>query len=235
MYENETVPPAVTAFDGADGAEEPTPFLATTVNVYDVPEVRPETVIGLEEPEAVTPPGDDVTVYPVIVEPFDAPGVKETETLGEPETPVAVTDVGESGADGVVTAFDDADGDDPATFTAFTWNVYEVPSARPVIDVESVEPETACSTVAGVDVTTYELIVAPPSERGAAHDTVAERTPAVALTDCGAEGAEAVEPLGEEPFGDEPTTFTAVTWNVYEVSYERPETAAERASAPRDC
>ena len=34
----------VTAFDGADQAPQPAPFNARTVNVYDVPFVRPDTV-----------------------------------------------------------------------------------------------------------------------------------------------------------------------------------------------
>ncbi len=34
----------VTGFDGPEGAESPTPFVATTVNVYDVPSVNPLTV-----------------------------------------------------------------------------------------------------------------------------------------------------------------------------------------------
>jgi hypothetical protein len=32
------------------------------VNVYDVPLVKPDTVIGLEEPVPVKLPGDEVTV-----------------------------------------------------------------------------------------------------------------------------------------------------------------------------
>jgi len=40
----------------------PTPLVATTVNVYDVPAVNPLTVIGLDDPEAVIPPGELVTV-----------------------------------------------------------------------------------------------------------------------------------------------------------------------------
>jgi len=40
----------------------PTPLVATTVNVYAVPAVNPLTVIGLDDPEAVIPPGELVTV-----------------------------------------------------------------------------------------------------------------------------------------------------------------------------
>jgi hypothetical protein len=48
--------------DGAEGTESPTAFVATTVNVYAVPFVRPVTAIGLVVPLAVSPPGFDVTV-----------------------------------------------------------------------------------------------------------------------------------------------------------------------------
>jgi hypothetical protein len=37
-------------------------FVAVTVKVYAVPFVSPVTVIGLDEPDAVMLPGDDVTV-----------------------------------------------------------------------------------------------------------------------------------------------------------------------------
>ena len=40
----------------------PEPLVAVTVNVYAVPVVKPETVIGEEEPTAVIPPGEDVTL-----------------------------------------------------------------------------------------------------------------------------------------------------------------------------
>jgi hypothetical protein len=52
----------VTLADGADAAEGPIPFVATTVNVYAVPFVNPDTVIGLVVPLAVFPSGLDVTV-----------------------------------------------------------------------------------------------------------------------------------------------------------------------------
>jgi hypothetical protein len=52
----------VTLADGADAAEGPIPFVATTVNVYAVPFVSPYTVIGLVVPVPVSPPGLDVTL-----------------------------------------------------------------------------------------------------------------------------------------------------------------------------
>jgi hypothetical protein len=44
----------------------PVAFVAVTVNVYAVPVVKPETVIGEDVPVPVRPPGLEVTVYPVI-------------------------------------------------------------------------------------------------------------------------------------------------------------------------
>jgi hypothetical protein len=52
----------MTALDGADGGPVPTAFVAVTMNVYDVPFVRPVTVIGLLLPTNVAPPGETVTV-----------------------------------------------------------------------------------------------------------------------------------------------------------------------------
>jgi hypothetical protein len=52
----------VTDPEDPDGIEVPAEVVAVTVNVYAVPLVRPVTTMGLDEPEAVNPPGLDVTV-----------------------------------------------------------------------------------------------------------------------------------------------------------------------------
>ena len=52
----------VTLPDAADAAPVPTLLVAVTVNTYTVPFVRPLTVIGLEEPVPVSPPGLEVPV-----------------------------------------------------------------------------------------------------------------------------------------------------------------------------
>jgi hypothetical protein len=52
----------VTELDGEDAGELPTEFVATTVNVYAMPLVRPDTIIGELGPVAVIPPGFDITV-----------------------------------------------------------------------------------------------------------------------------------------------------------------------------
>ena len=67
----------VTVFDAADATPVPILLVAVTVKLYAVPFVRPVTVMGLLGPEAVNPPGLDVTVYPVIdAPPLDAGAVK---------------------------------------------------------------------------------------------------------------------------------------------------------------
>ena len=61
-----------------------------------MPLVRPVTTIGLDEPEAVNPPGLDVTVYEVIdAPPVDAGAVNATEVC--PLLAVAVPIVGAPG------------------------------------------------------------------------------------------------------------------------------------------
>ena len=52
----------VTELDAEEAEPVPALLVAVTVKVYAVPFVRPVTVIGLAEPVAVIPPGDDVTV-----------------------------------------------------------------------------------------------------------------------------------------------------------------------------
>jgi hypothetical protein len=53
------------------------------VNVYVVAPVKPVTVMGLDAPVAVTPPGDDVTVNEVAAAP-DAAGVNATVAVVVP-------------------------------------------------------------------------------------------------------------------------------------------------------
>ena len=55
----------VTEFDASEVALVPMEFVAVTVKVYVVPFVRPVTVTEVPVVVAVTPPGSDVTVYPV--------------------------------------------------------------------------------------------------------------------------------------------------------------------------
>jgi hypothetical protein len=86
----------VTELLAEDAGDVPIAFVAVTVNVYAVPLLKPETVIGLEPPDAVTPPGLDVTVKLVIAEPPLFAGAEKV-TDAEALPAVAVPIVGASG------------------------------------------------------------------------------------------------------------------------------------------
>lgn len=53
---------AVIELEAADAGLVPTALVAVTEKLYDVPVVRPVTTTGEDEPDAVKPPGEDVTV-----------------------------------------------------------------------------------------------------------------------------------------------------------------------------
>jgi len=118
-------PTGVTALDAAEAAEVPIAFVAVTVNVYDVLLVSPVTVADVVDPDtvAVRPPGDDVTVYPVIGDPPVAEGAVH-DTVAWPFPAVAFTAVGAPGGAAGVTALDAAEaGPGPPAVTAVTVNV----------------------------------------------------------------------------------------------------------------
>jgi hypothetical protein len=112
----------------------------------------------------------------------------------------------------MVTEFDgDDDGLVPVTFRATTVNVYEFPFDNPAtvherVDVVQVYPP-------GDEVTVYEEIVEPPFDEGADHDTVAEFSPATALTEVGAPGtdptAEMVHASENDPAEHVPDEYPA--------------------------
>jgi hypothetical protein len=80
-----------------DAGEVPIAFVAVTVNVYEVPFDKPVTVNGLEPPDAVSPPGLDVTVKLVIAEPpLLAGALNDTVACALPA--LALTPVGAPGA-----------------------------------------------------------------------------------------------------------------------------------------
>jgi hypothetical protein len=81
----------------------PLAFVAVTVKVYEVPADNPDTEMGLDALVPVIPPGDEVAVNVVTVEPPVAPAVKGTDAV-DPLS-VAVPIVGAWGTDdGVVDA-----------------------------------------------------------------------------------------------------------------------------------
>jgi len=69
----------VTEFDASEDRLVPTEFVAVTVKVYAVPLVRPVTVSEVAVVVAVTPAGDEMTVYSVTALPSSEAGaVHET-------------------------------------------------------------------------------------------------------------------------------------------------------------
>ena len=133
-------PDGVTVFDEADDGPGPVQLVAVTVNEYAVPLVSPVTVHGEDAQVAVMPPGDEVTVYPVIgAPPFEAGAVKVT--LAEPFPAVAVPMVGAPGKVEGVAGGDGAEaGPVPSALVAVTVNVYAVPLVSPVTVHEVAPP-----------------------------------------------------------------------------------------------
>jgi hypothetical protein len=121
----------IAPFELVDALEVATPLVAVTVKVYSVPLDNPVTVIGLCDPVAVAPPGEAVTVYEEIGDPF-APA-PENAIVACASPGVAVTEVGAVGVPAGVTAEEAVDGSElPTEFTATTVNAYEVPFVSPV-------------------------------------------------------------------------------------------------------
>jgi len=85
-----------TAPDTADADPAPALFAAVTVNVYEVPFVRPGTVQLVVDVVQMNEPGVDVTVYPVVaLPPLEAGATHDTAARAFPDT--ADTDLGTPG------------------------------------------------------------------------------------------------------------------------------------------
>jgi hypothetical protein len=124
-------------------------LVAVTVNVYAVPLVKPDTVIGLDDPVPVNPPGLDVAVYVTVLPPV-APGVNAT--LADASPAVAVPIVGASGTEVTVTALDAEPVTLPCELLEVTAKVYCVEDERPVTTNGDADPDAV--KLPGVDVTT---------------------------------------------------------------------------------
>ena len=118
--------------------------------------VRPVTVIGEEGPVAVRPPGEAVTVYPVIGEPPVFVGAVKL-TVALPLLTLALIPVGVPGAVAAGLTEDDAlDAVPVATeLVAVTVKVYAVPLVKPVTVIGEAlpVPVTAVPPPTGVAVT----------------------------------------------------------------------------------
>ena len=127
----------VTAADAALAGESPTPFVATTVNVYAVPFARPVHAAVSPVTTHDPPAGDAVTAYDVIAAPPSSDGaVHETEAEALPGT--AVTAVGADGATacGVTVA--------PGVFSHST--TYPLSYEQSVSQVQSFHSVDACQS-----------------------------------------------------------------------------------------
>jgi hypothetical protein len=164
----------------------------------------------------VIPPGDDVAVYPVIVEPpSEAGAVKGTDACAFPATAVPIV-----GAPGTVTGVAELEAElavpVPTAFVAVTVKVYAVPLVSPVTVIV---PLPACAKVpvipSGDEVAVYPVIVEPPSLAGAVYVTVACAFPPVAVPIVGASGTvEGVTELEAELAVLVPIAFVAITVKV---------------------
>ena len=118
-------PTGVTEFEALDGRDPPAPLFATTVNMYVAPFDRPD-ILQLVAPAGalhVRPPGEAVTVYPVIAAPpLFVGAIQETEAF--PSPPEAERDVGDPGTvAGVAIVETVEDSESPMPLVAITRNV----------------------------------------------------------------------------------------------------------------
>ena len=215
----------ITAADAKEAIELPTPFIETTVNVIGVPLVRlvnvavgsVSTVIGL--------PTEGVTVYPVIAEPPSKSGAVQV-TVAEALSATAETSVGAPGTVGSVTAVEAEETNEvPKEFIAFTVNVSDAPAANPPTVAVRTLPTFTAVPVEGV--TVYPVIVKPPFEAGAIHETTAELIPAVASTAVGASGIpNGVTAVVDEEADEVPEAVVVFTVNVTETPLVSPVSVA---------
>jgi hypothetical protein len=125
----------LTLLEALDAFPVPTPFVAVTVNVYEVPLVSPGTTIEVEFAVTWIPPGFEVTVYDMMGLPLFAAAAKATVAWALPA--VAVGLPGAPGTPTIMTGLDAPDGKlEPAEVIAVTVNVYWVPILSPVMVIE---------------------------------------------------------------------------------------------------
>ena len=139
--------------------------------MYDVPLVKPFTVI--EEPllVPVTPSGVDTAVYNEITEPpLNNGAVKETVAVPFPG--VADTPVGAFATVKGITADDGLDGILlPVLLIAIIVKVYDVPLVNPETVIGELLPDPVI--LPGLDITVYNTTGDPPLFNGAVKETVA--------------------------------------------------------------
>jgi hypothetical protein len=135
--------------------------------------------------------------------------------LAELAPPVATTLVGGPGTVAIgVTAVDGEEATElPFELVATTVKVYAVPFVNPVTLRGELAPVT--EILPGLEVTVYPVITLPPVVPGAENETLADDTPAVAITPVGEPGTVAGVTDAEATEATElPTAFVATTVKV---------------------
>jgi hypothetical protein len=218
----------VTLFEAAEAGLAPALLVAVTVQVTDVPLVKPLTTMGELAPAAFCVP--QVAAKLVIGEPLAAPAVKATETLPLPR--VAVPIVGAAGTPAGVTL---PEGEDaalgPTALVAITVQVTGVPLVSPLTRIGDVGPLADCEPQVAV-----KLVMGEPLSAPAVKATEAPLLAVVAIPMVGAPGTVAGVTLLES---DEatlvPTPFVAVTVQVTGVPLVSPLTTMGELIPPALC
>jgi len=113
----------------------------------------------------------------------------------------------------------------PELLVATTVNVYEVLFVKPVTQIGPFLPVPV--NPPGLEVTVYNVMIAPPLLEGAVNETIAAASDDVALTTVGAFGGIAgVTDADAADAGPVPTPFVAFTVNVNGVPLVRPVTTS---------
>jgi len=120
----------VAGADATDSADVPMPFVATALNMYSTPLVKPlieqvrVAALVIHVPDATLPNVYAVTVYPLIAEPFVLTGASQ-DTVAEVLDATAVTLIGGDGAAFTAMPVDATDVREvPAVLVAVTLKVY---------------------------------------------------------------------------------------------------------------
>jgi hypothetical protein len=204
-------------------------LVAVTVNVYDVPLVKPGTTHDVVVTTQVNEPGFDVTVYEITGSPLST--AASQLTLADESARVAEMLIGALGSVAGVVIPETPPVPLPTTFRPTTEKVYCVPFVRPSTVqvkglrskptvVEHVGPGTKEPTA--VAVTKY-WSTGSPFGVAAFHETVTCVFPRTVTTPVGARGGPAgITAADGGEAADVVTTLVEVTVNVYDVPFDKP-------------
>ena len=208
----------VTEPEATEASDEPISLLATTVNVYAVPLVRPVIVQESSTVSHTTTPSPLVITYPVTGDPPVDAGANQVSVIVEsPETPMTLV-----GANGTVasapatTGADTVAAEEPTPLVTTTLNVYVTPETRPVNshDVDVVSQIASVVVSSPSDAVTVKPVIGEPRGFGTDHETVAEPPAAPTETDDTASGKPAGTTAADNTDAEEePDTFEAFTLN----------------------